>query len=473
MPLESSELLSRSARSRPASAIRSLLPLEKKPNMISLLAGKPNPNGFPFESITLQLKPSAEAGSKPSGEPMEITIKGSQLEKALQYGSSAGDEGLLGEVDKILSRVHHRTRGDGQPAGEFGLTLGNGSQDLLSKAISVLFDPEDTILVESPVYPGVLPELVTHKVQICSVESDEQGLSAKNLRETLQSWKSSEKTKHLKFPKAVYTVPTGANPAGTTASTERKREILAIAREFSVLVLEDDPYYFVTFENLTEDASSPERALSYFELENEQGSEWGYGYVLRFESFSKILSAGVRLGFSVGPKPLIDAMVALTASTNLHASGASQAIAGELIQYWGVDGFLRHVTNVARMYKERRDMFGRQLDTILGGESEMPLATYVTPVAGMFYWIKLHLPPTPEAPEGDSYQVISQKALEFGVLAMPGAAFFADQRKTPYVRASFSLIQPDEAREALFRLRKAVLSAWEDAGYETVPRISS
>ncbi|WFC99755.1 tryptophan transaminase [Malassezia yamatoensis] len=441
--------------------------------MISLLAGKPNPDGFPFESITLQLKPSAEAGSKPSGEPMEITIDGSRLENALQYGSSSGDDILLGEIDKILSRVHHRTRGDGQPAGEFGLMLGTGSQDLLSKAISILFDPEDTVLVESPVYPGVLPELVTHKVQVCGVESDHQGLSAKALRETLQNWNTSEKTKHLRYPKAVYTVPTGANPAGTTASTERKREILAIAREFSILVLEDDPYYFVSFENLTEDASNQERALSYFELENEQGSELGYGYVLRFESFSKILSAGIRLGFACGPKPLINAMVALTASTNLHASGASQAIVGELIHYWGVDGFLRHVANVAKMYMERRDMFGRQLDRILGAESEKPLATYVTPVAGMFYWIKLHLPPTPDAPEGDSYQVISQKALEFGVLAMPGAAFFADKRKTPYVRASFSLIEPDEANEALLRLRQAVLSAWEDAGYETVPKITS
>ena len=308
------------------------------------------------------------------------------------------------------------------------------------------------------------------------ISTDEQGLSAQALRDTLKNWHTSDTTKELRFPKALYTVPTGANPAGTTASTERKREILAIAREYGLLVLEDDPYYFLTFEDMSEGALQQKRALSYFALEREDADKWGYGYVLRFESFSKILSAGMRVGFMVGPPTLVNAVVALTASSNLHTSGPAQAMAGELMQYWGTDGFLRHTHNVARMYKERRDMFGRIIDTILGrGEDgkQTPIATYVTPVAGMFYWIKLHLPPTDGAPEGDSYRVISEKALEFGVLAMPGGAFFADKRKTPYVRTSFSLIEPQDAHEAILRLRRAVESAWKDAGYDEIPAMQT
>ena len=81
------------------------------------------------------------------------------------------------------------------------------------------------------------------------ISTDEQGLSAQALRDTLKNWHTSDTTKELRFPKALYTVPTGANPAGTTASTERKREILAIAREYGLLVLEDDPYYFLTLED--------------------------------------------------------------------------------------------------------------------------------------------------------------------------------------------------------------------------------
>lgn len=320
----------------------------------------------------------------------------------------------------------------------------------------------------------MLPELETHRVHAIGIATDAQGLSADALRETLKNWHTSDATKHQRYPKAVYTVPTGANPAGTTASTERKREILAIAREYGVLILEDDPYYFLTFEDLAEDAVQQKRTPSYFALEHEGSEQWGYGYVMRFESFSKVLSAGMRLGYLMGPSTLVDAVIAITASSNLHASGPSQAMAAELLEYWGIEGFLRHSNNVARMYKERRDLFGKQLDTILGRGAEgsqEPLATYVTPVAGMFYWIKLHLPPTPEAPEGDSYQVISEKALSFGVLAMPGGAFFVDKRKTPYVRASFSLIDARDAHESILRLRKAVESAWKDAGYDSIPPI--
>lgn len=313
-----------------------------------------------------------------------------------------------------------------------------------------------------------------NKVNLVSLETDSQGLSADSLRTTLENWHMSEATKHLKYPKALYTVPTGANPAGTTASAERKREILALVRKHGVLLLEDDPYFFLTFDDVDEDPTTHARTPSYFALEHEDAETWGYGYVVRFESFSKIMSAGMRLGFMMGPSTIVNAVIALTASSNLHASAPPQAMAAALLSYWGMDGFLRHANNVAKMYKERRDMFGAAVESALGkGEdgSQTPVATWVSPVAGMFFWIKLHLPPTDGAPEGDSYKVISEKALSYGVLAMPGAAFFATPTVTPYVRTSFSLIEPAEAREALQRLRQAVESAWKDAGYESIPPI--
>ena len=86
---------------------------------------------------------------------MEITIDGSELERILQYGSTNGDVTLERELTKLISRVHHRTRNNGQPDGDFALAIGSGSQDLLYKTISILFNPQDTVLVESPVYPYV------------------------------------------------------------------------------------------------------------------------------------------------------------------------------------------------------------------------------------------------------------------------------------------------------------------------------
>lgn len=318
----------------------------------------------------------------------------------------------------------------------------------------------------------MLPELATRHVHIHSIATDDQGLSAEALRTALENWDKDEKTKAHAFPKAVYTVPTGGNPAGTTASADRKRAVLQLAREHSVLILEDDPYYFLTFANVDEDPATYEYTPSYFRLECEGADQWGYGYVLRLESFSKIMSAGMRLGFMMGPPTLVNAVISNTASSNLHASAPPQAMAAVLLHHWGVDGFLRHVNSVSRMYRDRRDMFGTKLQNELGrgaDGTQAPLASWVTPVAGMFYWIKLHLPPVDGAPEGDSFQVISEKAVAHGVLAVPGSSFFGTPTTSPYVRVSYSLIEEADAEEALRRLRLAVESAWKDAGYDKIP----
>lgn len=156
MPLDLQNFLSRSARERPLSAIRGLLPMEKRPGMISLLAGKPNPDGFPFESITLQLKPTVELGKGPRGEPVSLKIEGEDMKRVLQYGSTSADPSFDAQLIQLVSHVHRRVRGNGQPDGDFAMTVGSGSQDLLYKTISILFDPGETVLVENPVYPYVV-----------------------------------------------------------------------------------------------------------------------------------------------------------------------------------------------------------------------------------------------------------------------------------------------------------------------------
>ncbi|KOS12632.1 aromatic amino acid aminotransferase [Malassezia pachydermatis] len=472
MPLDYGRIISQATQRRPKPAIRSLLELESRPGMISFLAGKPNPNGFPFESMTVKLKPSAVMSTDPAtNEPIELKIDGDDLERVLQYSITTGEPVFHETIDAILSAVHHRTRGDGTPAGEFSMAIGTGSQDLLAKASFALFDEGDVVLVESPMYPGLLPDFASRGVRTVNIEQDSEGISDKTLEDTLANWKTTPATADLPFPKAVYTVPCGGNPSGTTASADRKRAILKLAREYNLLILEDDPYYYIAFEGLGEDPVTRPRIPSYFALENEEADKWGYGYVLRFESFSKIMSAGMRLGFAVGPTPLIQAIAVYTATSNLHTSAPIQALAGLLLKHWGVSGFLHHVDAVSKMYEHRRDVFGSKLDAILGrGTDGQPaVASWNTPVAGMFFWIKLHLPPTPEAPEGDSFEVIKTKAVEENVLAVPGNSFFSDQRSTPYMRVSFSLIGEEDMEEGLRRIRRAVEAAWKDAGYDAIP----
>ena len=475
MPLDYSHFVSRLARERPKSAIRDLLPLEARPNMISMLAGKPNPLGFPFESISLKLRPDAELGTDPAtGLPAELVIQGKELEDALQYGATPGFGPLRDALAAIVSKVHGRTINDGSPAGDFKLSVGVGSQDVLTKAFSAVLDEGDSLVAEAPLYTGALPWLQSLKTQIVGVDVDAEGLSASALEMTLANWGSDPRTKHLRFPKVVYTVPCGSNPAGTTASAERKRDVLAIARKYGLLIFEDDPYYYLNFDGLGEDPESRARVPSYFALEREGGEQHGYGYVMRFESLSKIMSAGLRLGFVVGPPPLVQAIDTTTATSNLHPSGPSQAIAAALLRHWGIRGFLHHVDRVAALYKKRRDEFERLLEHGLGhGEDgkQAPLATWVTPVAGMFFWLKLHLPPTSGAPQGDSFHLMMEQGQARGILVVPGAAFYPQPDARPYVRVSFSILPAEEVAEGFRRLRTVIQDAWCDAGYDSIPPI--
>ncbi|EPQ31880.1 uncharacterized protein PFL1_00079 [Pseudozyma flocculosa PF-1] len=462
---------------RPASAIRALFPAEMIPGMLSLLAGKPAPQTFPLANISLTLKPEAESGfDAATGQPQKLEIEGEELAEALQYGATSGPARLVNWLTDMQVRMHGRELvkpGDkldgvaGRSA--WRVTSGVGSQDLLNKAFEALLNPGDVILSDSPVYTGILPALVMLRARVVPVTSDSQGMSGDALVETMKNWDTAPATKGLPRPKCLYTTPTGANPAGTTASDERKRQILAVAREYDFVILEDDPYYYINFEGLGQDPVTRQRSRSYWSLEEEGRDVHGTGRVLRFESFSKILAAGLRLGFATGPVELLDAIDANTAVSNLQPSGVSSVVAYKILSFWGVDGFLRHADNVAAYYERKRDNFEAKAKAVLGASG---VASWVRPVAGMFLWIKLNLPPTSdrEGDEGDSFALISDKAKAAGVLAVPGMAFLPDGRQTCYVRTSFSVIREEDVEEAFVRLRNVVLDAWKEAGKE-MPRL--
>lgn len=149
-PLDYQSLLSDSARNRMPSAIRSLFPAELIPGMVSLLSGKPNSDTFPFQKITLELKP--EVGE--TGKVETVSIEGSDLDIALQYSATSGLPKLVDWIENFQRKVHKRPRvKEGKRAGEvWRCSFGNGSQDLLTKAFEALVNEGDSVLLESPAY---------------------------------------------------------------------------------------------------------------------------------------------------------------------------------------------------------------------------------------------------------------------------------------------------------------------------------
>ncbi|KAL1407665.1 hypothetical protein Q8F55_007098 [Vanrija albida] len=391
---------------------------------------------LPFETEgVVSFRRQAQPHDAPVGGgdiPPAITIDGEDLDAALQYGPSAGLNKIRKWLGDLQEHVHKRAPGN------WTISMGSGSQDLMSKGFAALLNPGDPILVETPVYSGVLPALRQLRAECIEVGVDDEGLSAVKLEEVLANWPADKKR-----PRVIYSTPVGCNPSGCSASAQRKRDVLQVMKKYDLLMMEDDPYYFLTVDLIP----------SYFELEPEVFPNGGH--VIRFDSFSKLLSAGLRLGYATGPKDILHAIDVQHAGSNLHTSSLSQATALRLLQHWGIDGFLNHATNVAKFYRERRDLFEAAAHKYLDG-----LATWVSPIAGMFLWIDL-------SPAGvtDSYSLIRNEALAKGVLAVPGQAFFPSGRTSTHVRVSFSIVDLEkEAPLGLQRLAEAVKDKQKELG---------
>lgn len=259
------------SKSRKHSAIRVMQKYLLEPDMISLGGGLPNPSTFPIHSMSLN----------------EVPMPTSKLLQSLQYGATLGTKDLLDFLVKLQTTVHGRCE---------NIIVGTGSQDLICKAVEMLVERDETIMVEGPTYVGVLAFLRPY-CKIVEIELDDKGLSAAHFEEVLKSYPdsidSSTPGGKGKRPNVIYTVPTAGNPTGISTSVERKKEILLLAEKYDVIIMEDDPYYYLSF-----DGPKP----SYYSLDTQ-------GRVLRFDSFSKILCPGARLGFATGPPILIERFI--------------------------------------------------------------------------------------------------------------------------------------------------------------------
>ncbi|OTA98388.1 hypothetical protein M426DRAFT_258948 [Hypoxylon sp. CI-4A] len=425
-------LLSKRVQRYAPGAIRRLLPLENLPGMISLVAGKPNPEMFPFEKITLSLK----------GSNQEIVLTQEDgLVDGLQYGLPGGNSDLVEWFEEFQSELHGIRRNQ-----EWACCIGNGSQELIHRTFQVLTDPGDQVLIET-YNRGAVGFLQAEGYEIFQATTDRYGLDPSELERSLSRWPTNQS-----YPKLLYTIPTGSNPTGRSCPEWRKIEILRLAKKFNFMILEDDAYYFLNFEDELNG-----KPRSYLALEQEINGETGR--VIRLDSMSKIVSAGMRLGVLTGPLPIVRNVIKLTENFNLQPSSTTQMLALSLFQHWGHAGFIEHCAKASDFYRQKRDVFS--------AAAEMHLkyrATWDVPTAGMFFWLTLRLPPGE-----DTFELLSTKGMECGLLAIPGVAFMPDNRKTYQMRASFSLINEEQAYEACRRIALLVDDAWMDWVQKFVP----
>ncbi|XP_045077790.1 kynurenine/alpha-aminoadipate aminotransferase, mitochondrial [Coregonus clupeaformis] len=411
---------------RKPSAIRMLTELQQRspPSMISLAGGAPNPNTFPFQACSIQVK---------NGDT--LTFDETMMKRALQYSASSGIPELLTWMKNLQKNLHNPpTANYSAEMGQMDMCVTTGSQEGLCKVFEMLVNPGDNVLLDAPTYSGTLAALQPLGCNLINVPSDQHGMIPSGLKEVLSSWDPADVHKpHSTVPRVLYTIPNGGNPTGASMTTQRKREVYELAREYDLLIIEDDPYYFLQFDKPW--------APTFLSMDVD-------GRIIRTDSFSKILSSGLRIGFVTGPKPLVDRVVLHIQASTMHTSTFTQLMVSQLLHGWGQEGFLNHIDGVIEFYRTQRDAMLSSADKWL-----KDVAEWHAPAAGMFLWIKLN-------GIADTQQLIMEKALEKEVLLVPGGVFMINSSDPcPYVRAAFSLSTPQQIDEAFKRLSALIKEA--------------
>ena len=434
--------LSKRSKLRQPSAIRALQPLLAIPGMISLGGGMPNKETFPFRRISCEML---------DGTVIDVCTENS-LDESFQYSATQGIPRLVQQLEVLQKKEHDSDFENCR------LCVTTGSQDALGKAFDMLLDEDSSLIIESPTYSGSLAYLKPLGCFLKGVVTDEHGMVVDGpggLSQCIENWDKENVGKAK--PRCIYVIPTGSNPTGATMSLERKHEIYDIAVKHDLLILEDDPYYYMQFDTNYDDNGSNGRVQSFFSIDNK--NKQNGGRVLRFDSFSKLISSGIRIGFVTGPTELVERIELHSQATTLHTSGISQAICASYFDYLktcstsalpcGLDGednlfyngFLMHVKQICQFYQARRDVFIKSAESHLTG-----LCEWNNPSAGMFVWIKVKNC-------NDTGKLVKEKALDAKVIFVPGESFFADGDTNPssFVRAAYSTASFDDIDEALKR----------------------
>jgi 2-aminoadipate transaminase len=391
-----------------SSAMRDLMAITARPEVISLAGGLPDTSTFPPESFAAQM----------------TRIASESAAEALQYGPTEGFEAMKAAICDVMAA-------EGMAPDREDVIVTTGGQQALDLIAKSLLDPGDPVICEAPTYPGAVPVFSSYQADTHQVEMDEHGMRVDLLEELLDRLEQASRR-----PKFIYSVPSFQNPAGVTLSGERRRRLVELAREREVLIVEDNPYGLLRYEG------EPEAPL--YQLD-------GGDYLVYVGTLSKILSPGIRLGWAVAPPPVMEKMVLGKQATDLCTSTLAQYFA---LEYFAEDRWRSYVDDLCGIYRSRRDAMLEALERHFPRQ-----ASWTRPAGGLFVWATL-------PPYIDTSDLLA-KALRENVAFVPGAAAYVDPRQgRNAMRLNFSGSKEDEIREGIRRIGKVV--AEQVALYETI-----
>jgi len=377
------------------SEVRALFSVVSRPEVVSLAGGMPDVSAMDNDAIRSAFD----------------SLMSSRPQYALQYGGGQGDLRLREQICQIMEL-------DGVHGSVEDLMITTGSQHALELISELFLDQGDVVLVESPSYVGAVGIFRHKEAHIEHVFTDHDGLSPDALEEAVERLKADGKKIKL-----LYVVPNFANPSGVTLSEERRQRVLQICRDHGILIVEDNPYGLLYFED------QPPKALRAFD---------GDG-VVYLGSFSKILSPGLRVGYVLAPPAIREKLVLANESAILSPATFAQMLVSE---YLATCDWQKQVADYRNLYRTKRDA---ALEAV---RQYLPSLHTTEPSGGFFLWLTL--------PEGLNSKELLPLAVTELVAYTPGTAFFGDGRGHENIRICFSHPTAENVKVGIHRLANVI-----------------
>ena len=393
------------------SAIREIFKSLSDPSIISFAAGNPAAESFPVAEL-----------ARLSADIFESTPVA-----ALQYGITEGYPPLREAIAKRQREVFGigRSVADGDTFHDSTLIVSGGQQGI-ELACKVFCNEGDAVLCENPTFIGSLNSFRSNGATPIGVEMDEDGINLDALERAILTNKNV---------KLLYLIPTFQNPTGITVPLEKRRRIYELAKKYSLPILEDNPYGELRF--------AGEEIPTIKSMDTE-------GLVIYCSSFSKVLSAGMRLGFVIAPEAIVSKMAVAKQGEDVHTNGFFQMLCHRFLTECDLDG---HVQSIRALYRRKAALMISALEKHLP-----PEITFTRPEGGLFLWCTL--------PEEVDMNAFVQEALARKVAVVPGTAFNCDtSAPSRSFRLNYSTPTDEEIEEGVKRLGEAARAVLAVKGY--------
>lgn len=378
------------AKAMKTSEIREFFKLTEQPDVMSFAGGFPSAEFFPMDKVSQVMH--------------ELIAEEGKC--ALQYGPTEGNQDLRRYLAAKMTR-------EGIPSSDENILITNGSQqgmDLISK---IFLNPGDVVIVEEPGYVGGLGAIHNYQGERIPIPLDEDGIRTDLLVARLRKLQMEGRK-----PKFAYLVPNFQNPTGISMSLERRKEVLALAKEYNFVIIEDNPYGEIRYEG------EPVQSIKSMDTE---------GRVIYLGSFSKTFIPGIRVGWITANVDLIQKIACAKQATDLCSNSLGQRMACRFAE----SGYIEHhVASLISLYKEKRDLMLSCM------EKHFPDGvTWTRPQGGFFVWVTF--------PKGMNARDVLLKAIERKVAYVDGAGFFVNGNGKNTARFAFSEACPEKIERGM------------------------